>query len=434
MDKQLQLARAKRHALWWLCGAALLFICLSVVQTYQPGLQGSFWVGLIKMAAEAALIGGLADWFAVTALFKPIPARYPIPHTNIVASNKQAIADNLANFVREKFFNPAAIEALISSSQPAVGAGRWLQQPANAQRLARYLCDTFTGFIHIIDDAPVQKFILQAIKRGINKVELGPLAAGTLTVLTRKGRHQKVLDGVLHKLATMAQTDATQALIAEKLNQWLKTEHRRLEKLLPSQWLSEQGAQVAVSAMAGILADIDNDPDHPLRRAFDEQLQHFIAQLESDPAYLHKLEELRTGLLENETLHTYVGKIWQDVHGWLVADLAKPDGRSQQAVAGALQEIGTAILNDDALAAALDKHIAEAGRYMAPELADFLTGHIRTTINSWDEDDMAAQIELNIGKDLQKVRINGTLVGGLIGALLFIIERGIGWLGKGVVG
>lgn len=429
MDKQLQLRKAKRQALFWLCGAAFMFVAITTLQVLLPVYQSSMVTGLFKMAAEAALIGGLADWFAVTALFKPIPVSYPIPHTNIVARNKRAIADNLSHFVKEKFFSPVAIESLIASSHPAQGAGRWLKQQQNADKLSGYLCDTLAGFLHVFDDEPIKRFTLKAIRRGLNAVDLGPLAAGTLSVLTRDGRHQAVLDKLLHKLAEMSQTPETQEMIAGKLYQWLKTEHRRLEKILPSQWLSEQGANVAVRALADILADIDNDPAHPLRAAFDRQLTQFATQLESDPRYLQKLEEFRQQLLNNETLQQYLHGIWGDVKSWLHSDLGDGRGKSQQVIASALCEIGNAIESDKALAASIDRHIAEAGRYMAPELSEFLTGHIRKTIEGWDEKDMAEQIELNIGKDLQKVRINGTIVGGLIGGVLFFIEQGIGLFG-----
>lgn len=429
MDKQKQLRTAKRQALIWLCAAAVVFVAITTLQVLFPAYHSSMTAGLIKMAAEAALIGGLADWFAVTALFKPIPARYPIPHTNIVARNKTAIAENLSGFVKEKFFNPVAIESLIASSHPARGAGRWLKQQQNADKLSRYICDTLAGFLHVFDDKPVKQFMLSAIRKGINKVDLGPLASGTLAVLTRDGRHQVVLDKLLHKLAVMSQAPETQDVIAGKLYQWLKTEHRRLEKILPSQWLSEQGANVAVKALADILADIDEDPAHPLRQAFDRQIVQFADQLESDPAYLQKLDDFRTQLLDNETLQQYLQAVWADVKQWLNDDLAGEEGKSHRVIASALCEIGNAIDNDAALANAIDTHIAEAGRYMAPELSDFLTGHIRKTIEGWDEKDMAQQIELNIGKDLQKVRINGTIVGGLIGGVLFFIEQGIGLLG-----
>lgn len=132
-DKHSQLKRAKQNALICLLIAAGVFVIAIVTQVYVPSLASAKWLGLIKMASEAALVGGLADWFAVTALFKPIPARYPIPHTNIVASNKRVIAQNLSLFVKEKFFHASAIESLIASSQPAKGAGRWLEDPQHAK-------------------------------------------------------------------------------------------------------------------------------------------------------------------------------------------------------------------------------------------------------------------------------------------------------------
>lgn len=240
-DKYTQLNKAKRLALACLIFAASVFVLTVLFPKFYPNLQGAWWLGLIKMASEAALIGGLADWFAVTALFKPIPAKYPIPHTNIVASNKSVIANNLSLFVKEKFFHPEAIEKLIRDSDPAKGAGRWLSQDRNATRLSRFLCDAFAGVLRVLDDKPVKAFIAKTAQKGINQLDLRQLMATSLTAVTKERQHQVVLDRVLGKLASLLAEPETQIYIADTLVVWLKTEYSRIEKLLPSSWLSEQG-------------------------------------------------------------------------------------------------------------------------------------------------------------------------------------------------
>ena len=162
-----------------------------------------------------------------------------------------------------------------------------------------------------------------------------------------------------------------------------------------------------------------------MRLSFDRQLNEFAQRMESDPAMAEKMASIKARLLENDALQDYLVQVWGDVKVWLIKDVAKPEGKFATRVSHALQEVGRSIENDSKLADAVNVHIYEAGRAMAPELADFLTEHIRKTILAWDDKQMAEQIELNIGKDLQKVRINGTLVGGLIGACLFLIERAI---------
>ncbi|MDC8830782.1 DUF445 domain-containing protein [Alteromonas gilva] len=419
MDKALQLRRAKRHALLWLLGAALLFVALSVYQSLQPEAATVTWVPLLKMMAEAALIGGLADWFAVSALFRPIPAFKPIPHTNIVARNQSAIAQNLAQFVKDKFFHAAAIEVLVSKSEPAKATGHWLAQRHNAKRLARYVSDSLAGFLHILDDTPIQTALRRAVNRGLRKLPLASIVAGILRILTKNGRHQQIVNKLVDKLATALQSEESQALIAQKLTLWLKTEHSRLEKLLPSSWLSAQGAEIAVSAMSHTLQDINQDPQHPIRHALDEHINQFIDNLESDTRLQQQLEGFRDRLLESPALHDYLQRVWQDIHQWLSSDLSKTDGQVAARLTQFFVDCGERLNQDAALQQAVNHHFGVAARYIAPELAGFLTDHIRRTIEGWDAKEMSAQIELNIGKDLQKVRINGTIVGGLIGGALF---------------
>ncbi|GGF55297.1 DUF445 domain-containing protein [Alteromonas lipolytica] len=428
MDKALQLHKAKRQAGGWLLAAAGMFIGLTVWQTVQPEMAGSTMIGLLKMMSEAALVGGLADWFAVSALFRPIPAFKPIPHTNIVARNQQAIADNLAQFVKEKFFHEQAIEALVARSAPAKALGLWLTEANNARRLSQYVADSLKGLLNVVYDEPIQQALRRSVERGLRKLPLAALLAGSLRLMTKDGRHQQLVNKLIDKLAAALQSEASQAVIADKLNGWLKTEYRRLEKILPSAWLSEQGAGIAVSAISHTLQDINDDPQHPVRLALNTQIERFIDDLESDEATAQKLDAFRNRLLESEALHQYLQRIWLDIHQWLMNDLAQPQGQVVTRLTVLFNDSGERLLADSTLQQAVNYHMGVAARYIAPELADFLTDHIRRTILGWDSAQMSRQIELNIGKDLQKVRINGTLVGGLIGGILFGLEYAIGQL------
>lgn len=424
-DKHLQLARAKRTAMFCLLIAAGVFIAAIVTQVYVPTLADEKWLELIKMASEAALVGGLADWFAVTALFKPIPKRYPISHTNIIANNKQAIAQNLSQFVKEKFFHASAIESLIASSRPARGAGRWLIDETHAKKASRFLCDAMAGLLRFVDDKPVKDFIAKTAVKGINQLDLQQLIATVLHGVTREGHHQRILDKLLGNVAHLMAQPQTQQYIAATLVDWLKTEHNRLEKLLPSTWLSERGALIAIKAVSRVLEDVYEDNEHPLRYTFDEQVKAFLHDMETSPTMEHRINSYREKLIQDPALKAFLFKSWESLHRAMLASLNAENGRAETKIARWLNQLGMSLLQDERLSSAFDRHIGEAGKYMAPELADFLTKHIEDTINSWDENDMAEQIELNIGRDLQKVRINGTVVGGLIGAVLFCIEQAI---------
>ena len=179
-------------------------------------------------------------------------------------------------------------------------------------------------------------------------------------------------------------------------------------------------------AVSSILEDVYEDEHHPIRHVFDEQVQEFLYELQHSPLMEKKVNSYREKIINDPALNAYVQQSWAKFHQWLLTSLEQQNGKAETKVSSLLNDLGTTLTQDSELAKAFNKHIGEAAKYMAPELAEFLTRHIRDTINSWDEREMAEQVELNIGRDLQKVRINGTIVGGLIGAILFGIEALLG--------
>ncbi len=420
--KAQQLARAKNQAAACLFIAAVLFVITTFLEHRFSQAGWLSYVAFFKMVSEAALVGGLADWFAVTALFKPIPPQYPIPHTNIVAANKKRIAANLAEFVKEKFFNPAAIGQLVRHSHPADNLASWLQKPDNSKRLAHFISDAGAGTLSMISDKSVQNVLTQNVRQLLAKLDVRPLAGGTLRVLTREGRHQDLLDQLINKAARLLQQPTTQEFMTAKLHQWLRTEYRRLEKFLPTQWLSEQGAQVATRAIVSTIGDINEDPNHPLRRSFDRYVAIMIRRIEHDKQTGEKLQQWQQALLDNETLHHYMGLVLTDLRAYIQHDLSQPDSRLRYHIQSMLEDFGHTLAANKALNHTINEAVINSAVYLGPQVSDFLTSHIRTTIENWDEQEMAEQIELNIGKDLQKVRINGTIVGGLIGGILFFLE------------
>lgn len=423
MTKPEQLARAKRQALYCLLMAAALFIATTVIEYRHVAQAYNTWVGLVKMISEAALVGGLADWFAVTALFKPIPPRFPIPHTNIVAANKASIAANLSGFVKDKFFNSQAIARLVSESDPARTMARWLKSANNSQHAARVMGDSVGGALTMLSDGPVLNLVADNLRKFLVTLDLKPLVTGTLQALTRENRHQQVLDQIINQAARLLQRPGAQAFIAARLHRWLKTEHSTLEKFLPSEWISERGAQVATKAIISTIEDINDNPDHVLRKRFDHYVAVMLQKLENDPDMATRLAGFQQSLASNQTLHTYLGKVLDDLRVYIQQDLRADDSQLRQHLTQMLQDSGQRILDDNTLAESVNRYITGAATYVAPQASDFLTAHIRSTIENWDEQEMSEQIELNIGKDLQKVRINGTLVGGLIGGILFGLEQ-----------
>lgn len=416
MEKLVELKRAKLLALSLLLIAAAIFITTLV-------LPPTPWVGALKAISEAAMVGALADWFAVVALFRRIPLPFVARHTAIIPRNKDRIADNLGYFVQEKFLDTPSLVALIRRYEPALMLGNWFSQPENARRVGQHLLQVMSGFLELTDDARIQRLLRRAVHKAIDKVDLTQTSAMMLEGLTRDNRHQKLLDSLISQLIALLQRDSSRAFIARQVVHWLETEHPLKAKILPTEWLGEHSAELVSDAVNSLLDDISHDRAHQIRHAFDRATFKLIDKLKHDPEMTARAESMKSYLKEDEAFNRYLGELWADLRQWVKTDINADDSRVKQRIASAGQWFGETLVADSALRASLNGHLEQAAHKVAPEFATFLTRHISDTVKSWDARDMSQQIELNIGKDLQFIRVNGTLVGGSIGLVLYLLSQ-----------
>jgi len=422
MDKETELKRVKRIALLLLCLATATFV---VTLFLPPGI----WVSGIKAVAEAAMVGALADWFAVVALFRRVPVPFISRHTAIIPRNKDRIGENLGRFVQEKFLDTPSLLQLIRRHDPAQIVANWLSVPANAERVGYHLLQLMRGFLDLTDDARIQRFMRKAVHAAIDKVDLTQSGAMILESLTKNNRHQALLDAAVEQLLALLNRPGTREQIARQIVRWLKREHPMKAKMLPTEWLGEHSADLVANAVNSILDDVSQNSGHEVRLGFNRAVERLIEKLKHDPEMVERAETLKSWIKEDEALNRYIGELWQDVRGWLKADLDKEDSRLRQQVAAGARWFGETLVNDSALRASLNQHMEQAASSVAPEFANFLTRHISDTVKGWDARDMSRQIELNIGKDLQFIRINGTLVGGTIGLILYLLSQLPQWIG-----
>ncbi|MBQ5949035.1 DUF445 domain-containing protein [Massilia sp. ST3] len=415
-SKHDELRQSKMLALGFFVGAAALF----VLTLFLPP---NWWTGLLRAFSEAAMVGALADWFAVVALFRRVPIPFVSRHTAIIPSNKARIADNLALFVREKFLDTDSIVGLIQRHDPVKKVAEWLAKPANTELMGGYLVRAATWMLDFIEDAAVQGFISRAVHGMVRSVDLSQSAGAILESLTRGRRHQELLDEGIRQLARLLDNPDTQATIADGIVDWLKEEYAFIERMLPSELIGRKGADIAVRLAAGILGKVAADPQHPLRQRFDDYASEFIERLKGDPAFLEKAEEIKRYLLEDEKLNGYLKALWDDLKAWLKRDLHSEDSSLRRRIVAMGAWVGKVLAEDPQLRQSLHENLESAARGAAPEFAGYLTRHIADTVKHWDDREMSEQIELNIGKDLQYIRINGTIVGGLIGVTLYLLSQ-----------
>ncbi|MGV7091908.1 DUF445 domain-containing protein [Siccibacter turicensis] len=421
MEKINELKRAKRIALSLLLLAAATFITTLF-------LPPSLWVSGVKAIAEAAMVGALADWFAVVALFRRVPIPFIARHTAIIPRNKDRIGDNLGRFVQEKFLDTPSLIALIRRHEPAQMIGVWFSQPENARRVGQHLLQVIGGFLDLTDDSRIQQLLKRAVHKAIDKVDLTGTSALMLESMTKNNRHQVLLDALIANLTGLLQRESTRDFIARQIVHWLHTEHPRKSMVLPTEWLGEHSAEMVANAVNSLLEDITHDQRHQLRQAFDSATLSFIERLKTDPQMARKADDIKAYIKEDEAFNRYLSELWGDLRSWVKADMQSETSRIQQRIAEAGQWFGETLVADAALRTSFNEHLEQAARNVAPEFAAFLTRHISDTVKSWDAKDMSQQIELNIGKDLQFIRINGTLVGGTIGLVLFLLSQLPGWV------
>ncbi|WP_343731345.1 DUF445 family protein [Duganella sp.] len=421
MTKEDELRRSKLLALALLGGACALFVISSL-------LPRGFWTDGLRAVSEAAMVGALADWFAVVALFRRVPIPFVSRHTAIIPNNKDRIADNLADFVEEKFLKPESLAAVILKTDPATNVAEWLKEPSNRSYLAAHLARLVPEILATADDARIQQLLKDALHAAIGKLDMSPALGTVIASLTREGRHQELLDDGMRALIGILNRPTTRQVMAELITSWLKREHAAMELVLPTEWISENGAVMIANTLNSIMENIAADKEHKLRHRFDEMVQSFVVRLQTDPAFIAKGEDFKRYLRDSDTFNRYTQDLWGSVRDWIRADLAGDDSRLNAGVIKASAWLSEELLAHPEMRASLNQHLAGMARTLAPAFSSFLTRHISDTVKAWDNKDMSRQIELNIGKDLQFIRVNGTLVGAMVGLLLYLISTAVSLL------
>jgi len=382
----------------------VLFIATTLPS--QPG----FWILLVRATAEAALVGGLADWFAVTALFRK-PLGLPIPHTAILPKNKDRIGEGLAIFIERNFLTPEIVKAKLRTIDPTRLIADWLSAPANADAVARRLVRLLPQLIGAVDDRNFREFVGEWLGRHLAEIELAPLLGRAVALLTAKGFHEILLDRLLDFSGQFLEEREEQlyaAAGAQRRRWWIpKTVNRQIAKAITA------GVKELLSKL--------REPGALARRNLLEKLERLAAELTTSPVYRTRVEQAKLRLLEDEVIKAWLGSIWSDAKQVLLTDLASPQSRAHQALAAAILSLGRHLLADGAMRKRVDRTIEAMALEAVPwraGLAQFITEVVR----QWDTASFTSRLELVVGGDLQYIRITGTLVGGFVGCLLYLLS------------
>lgn len=417
--RTLALKRNKSIAGSMLIGAALLF----VVARLQHGSGAWGWVAAF---AEAAMVGALADWFAVVALFRH-PMGLPIPHTAIVAEKKETIADNLGQFIQEKFLATEVLVERMRAFDPARRLCDYLVSRQNAEGLAVGITRIISESIDFLEDERVSKVVSAALSDRVEKFDAASSAGALLESLRSESRHQVVLDELLRRLGGWLAQPEAQEKVAIALDNWVDTEYPLLSKFIPNrpQFARNAGEKI-VRKVSGFLDAVNADPSHELRHEFDRAVGDFIVKLKHDASMRARVEELKRELVGNEQLGHYARGLVGDLKDWVVQDLEREHSAIRHKVADAAVALGNTLSKSDELSDSINEHLEGVVRKYAGGLRTGFAKHISGTVKEWDNEEFIKEIELSIGSDLQFIRMNGTLVGGMIGILLHAASLIIG--------
>jgi uncharacterized membrane-anchored protein YjiN (DUF445 family) len=415
-DKRRILRKNKTLAGSMMVVAAALF----VTARWHGGAGGWEWVAAFS---EAAMIGALADWFAVVALFRH-PLGVPIPHTAIIPNKKEAISESLAEFIRDKFLATEALVGKLRKLNPAEYLTGYLLSRDNAEGIGRGVGKVISESLDFIDDERVQGLIREALHNRLEKFDVATSAGSLIEVLRKDNRHQAVLDELLRKLAAWLALPESQQKIADALDNWITTEYPLISKFIPNREQFAKGAgEKVVKKVNAFIQAVNDDPEHELRSHFDGMVGDFAVKLKSDPALRSGVEALKLNLMGNLPLADYVKNLWNDLETWVKDDLDRSESRIRQYIAGAATGLGKTLAENGGLKESINDHLEAIVRRHADGLRTGFAKHVSGTMRQWDEEDFVREIELSIGSDLQFIRMNGTLVGGMIGVLLHVISK-----------
>jgi uncharacterized membrane-anchored protein YjiN (DUF445 family) len=393
-----------------------LLIAVSILFVVARSLRSRYaWLGYVVAFAEAAMIGGIADWFAVTALFRH-PLGIPIPHTAIVPARKERIGQALGNFVQKNFLTREVVERKLGQMHIGERAARWLADPVNSKRVSQQVAKAIAGAATVLKDEDVQQLVDRGIVARLRRTQAAPLVARLLDVVTADGRHQALLDDAMRLAARFVaeNEDAIRDRIKAESPWWVPgfAEERLHDKIV-------SGVERTLSAVAA-------DPSHPLRARYDDAVKRFVESLRTSPETIARAEQLKLELLDHPRVAEFSAGIWSDAKAAIVryAERANdPDSGEPDAIEAWLASAGRTVLADAELTAKVDAWVADAVGYTVDGARQEVGALIAQTVAAWDPYATSERIELAIGRDLQFIRINGTIVGGLVGLLLYTMSQ-----------
>ncbi|BBY27898.1 DUF445 domain-containing protein [Mycolicibacterium sediminis] len=392
----------------FLLGATIVFLLCTWAQSHGAAP----WVGYVRAAAEAGMVGALADWFAVTALFKH-PLGVPIPHTAIIKRKKDQLGEGLGDFVRENFMSSEVIEGKVREAEVAGRMGRWLAHPTNAERVAAEASTVLRVLVEMLRDDDVQQLLDRMIVKRVAEPQWGPPAGRVLASMLEAGRHEAVIQ-----------------LLADRAFEWSlnagDTIERVIERDSPTwtpKWVDGLVGERIHRELMDFTDKVRRNPEHEIRQSANKFLVEFADDLQHDEATIARAEKVKDEVMAREEVARAAETAWGTAKRIILESVEDPSSALRVRVADSVVHIGESLRDDPDLRTKVDNWIVRAAKHLVEQYGTEITAVITETIERWDADEASRRIELHVGRDLQFIRINGTVVGSLAGLFIYSIAQ-----------
>lgn len=406
-DPLLAFKRMKRIATGLFVAMTLVFVTAKFFEAYSPVIP------FVRAFAEAAMVGALADWFAVTALFRR-PLGLPIPHTAIVPRSKDRIGAGLGRFISRNFLQGEQVERRLRDMDLAGSCANWLSEGDRATRIARSIAAAVPRVLGFLNDGKISAWLQNALVERIRSADITVLMAEGLEILIRSGRHKPIVDLIIFHadLTIHAQEQEFRSRVTNKMD-WLP-------KLFS---VDAAASDALLTAIKDTLKDAAKDPNHRIRARIDDALAHLVHDLRHDPNLRDQLQNWVREIADHPSVRTYVSQIWSDLKTSMRTQAPRETDRLTHAIAAGLDDLASAILRDDELRDSINTRLKGWAVELADSQGEGVGTMVADTIKGWDAQTVVNQIEAAVGRDLQYIRISGTVIGGLAGLVIYVVSE-----------
>jgi len=406
--KRKQLRKYKAFATGLFVLMAIVFIITTILQKSN----GSHWIGYVRAFSEAAMVGALADWFAVTALFRH-PLGLPIPHTNLIENSKQKLGDNLGSFVVSNFLSPQNIRPYIQKLKVSNFVGEWLTKEKNQEVLIKNLSDIVLDILNKLDDSTVSSFISKKVSEMTDDIKLNKIIGNGINYLLDKNDHQRIITNLSKQIKDY---------IIENDEMIQKRVKEGSYSFIPS-FVDNKIADKIASGLADFFKEVEEDPEHDIRALITKKIYEFSTDLKEDPKWEDEFKDIKNNFLKNDKLDEYSNDIWFSIKKTLVKELQDDGSSLKNYLSKNLNEFSQNLKTDENLQNKIDHWVrVTAYKYILKNTHQF-GDLISSTVGNWKGKELSEKLELEVGKDLQFIRVNGTLVGGLVGLIIYTISH-----------